>query len=209
MLKPFFDAFGGSATAATILVAGIGLAGVLGGALASYLTSHQTAYVNAITTERMKWVNTLRTNIAQVVALMFAVKSFDGDDDYPRDAFIKDLREANVLANTVTLQLNPRSLVDRNIILILFAIQECGTAVAWRESLDAMANALGEHAQWLLKMEWERVKVEARSPLGKWRHRKSYQRIVDEYEQFARRGNGLPQARHLTRHARLPEYLRS
>lgn len=209
MMKPFFDAFGGSATAATILVAVIGLTGVLGGALASYLTSHQTSYVNAITTERMKWVNTLRGNIAQIVSLMFHVKTFgDAGSSYSNAEFSADLRAANLLANTVALQINPRSLVDRNIILILYAMQESTTEGDWKANLTDLAHTLGDHAQWLLKMEWERVKFEARSPLGKLINRRVYRRLVDDYEQFARRGNGLTLARRLTRSATLPEYLR-
>lgn len=52
------------------------------------------------------------------------------------------------------------------------------------------------------------MKFEARSPLGKLINRRVYRRLVDDYEQFARRGNGLTLARRLTRSATLPEYLR-
>jgi len=180
---------GGGATALAIIVAIIGLAGAIGGAITSFFIAQKTVYVNSITAERMKWVTLLRGNIANLIGLITIVQSAKSSKDA---VSVDKLRETfvsmNQLAKTIELQLNPEGCVDRSIIAILEALY-ASTGSKSQGNIDDITRALVIHSQWLLKDEWDRVKYEAKSAFGKVvyfakriKRKRKYKRLIASEE---------------------------
>lgn len=75
-------------TTVAIIVAVIALVGVMTTAIASLLVSRRSTYLNAVTVERSKWIDKLRTNIAKMISLAHLI-----DTKTYRDANYIDLKE--------------------------------------------------------------------------------------------------------------------
>lgn len=177
---------GGGAAALAVLVAVLGLAGALGGAATSYIIGQQTVYVNSITTQRMKWVDSLRGKLVLLLAKINIVSTLlAGNDDIDMDRFLSLTHEIDELRQTLFLQLNPRGLIDGNVASIVDALVKSPSTTR-RAQTGALATTLREHSQWLLKAEWERIKFEARSPFGKLLHRGDFKKLQQEYEDYIR-----------------------
>jgi hypothetical protein len=122
--------------------------------------SRKTAFINTVTSERVKWINNIRENISKFVGLnhhWFVLKR-DIDED-KIDEITRDLR---VLRYYIKLQLNPRheATIDRAIMEIVDEISDKAPTYNVEE-LHEKLNALISTAQELLKAEWDKVKREA------------------------------------------------
>lgn len=138
-------------------------AGVIVAALIAFVVSRRTLYVTAVTTERSKWINALRTNLSTLTGRVLAMQDRSrGDANYVRGAdYWSDLDQIARIISKVTLQLNPRGAIDANLLKLLDALP--GLIDGKHASRIRDANSLlVRHAQWLLKEEWEVVKAEAR-----------------------------------------------
>ena len=157
---------------------------------ASLIVSRRTVYINSVTVERSKWIEKLRNNIADILAIAYSI--YQSNEDLSENEANSQAMKAKIdalyvdlhrLVSVVSLQLNPESKVDRTIMLIASFLR---TTVA-KTDQDALVAAhilLMRHSQWLLKFEWETVKYEASGPFRRivlaWKRRRRLKQY-DEY----------------------------
>lgn len=178
-----------------LIVALIGLGGVISGVVSGFVTTSRSLYINSITVERNKWLEKLRSNIAAFATEARAISlemAFDEkkkkdwekvcEDIDPSEEMLPPMpvlettskliahfRKIQELSYTLQLQLNPAGVIDRQIIRILTS----GGINNPRDMrrMTRTAKILVLHSQWLLKAEWEKVKFEGGSPWYRWKHR--------------------------------------
>jgi hypothetical protein len=125
--------------------------------------SRRTIYVNAVTAERSKWIEKLRQNIAEFAGLTHywvASKVEDRSLERQSDESESILRQLDKLRMLIRLQLNPQGEIDQRILRLITDIPNL-THHPETELLVMAEEQLIAHAQWLLKAEWEKVKVES------------------------------------------------
>jgi hypothetical protein len=174
---------------ALIALSGVVVAAILS-ALIAFVTSRKALFVNAVTVERSKWIEKLRNNIATYSAathgLFYKAKTEDWEKGASPEYFVQ-LREIQDLKLQLKLQLNPKGEIDANIILLVDRLYNLARKWTVGLDLEVTEHLLIQHAQWLLKAEWEKVKTEARGPLShliaKWAER----RYLAEYRELAKR----------------------
>lgn len=147
-LKDFFYIF------SIVTTFAIGLANVV----FNYKNSSRTQYINTITSERIKWINSIRENVSEFCGkARFLAYWGDESPDEKKDR----IKELNYLFNLIRLQLNPKGEADQKIFNVLKAI----TGVASPNSVEAYCKKEEELVtlvQEYLKTEWDRVKKEAK-----------------------------------------------
>ncbi|MGD9885185.1 MAG: hypothetical protein AB7J30_16235 [Hyphomicrobium sp.] len=127
--------------------------------------------MNSVTAERVKWINALRENVAELTGLTYnwsASGTWDetsgepGQDKERQKARDETVLKLDRLQMLIKLQLNP--IEDQAIISKLDELR--GHTHKFRiDQLKADLSALISMVQALLKDEWEKVKDEARSSL--------------------------------------------
>jgi hypothetical protein len=146
-----------------VIAAGIALIGVLIAAIISATISRRTAYLTTVTAERSKWIDNLRSNIAELAALCvyihFKVNMTSLTEYGKSPEHDENLRKIENLKATIQLQLNPNGTIDQNILRILSRIHFLATRQEY--TVVSAHWLLIAHSQWLLKEEWETVKYEA------------------------------------------------
>jgi hypothetical protein len=171
---------------ATVVAAAIALTGVVLSVLVSALVSRRSSYISSVTVERSKWIDKLRTNIADLLGALGHVHVQHSASQSYRNTptHFDDLRRIDTLIATITLQLNPRGEVDKNMIRLLEQMpREADTSPS---QFRAAERALILHSQFLLKEEWEKVKYESRLAITRpfaWCGRC---RRAREYREFCR-----------------------
>jgi hypothetical protein len=158
----------------------IALIGVLISAIISTVISRRSSYITAVTTQRSKWIDKLRENIAELLATCGAVRM--ALPDLASAEALGRREKADRLIATITMQLNPENRIDANMIglLPLFPTRAERIDQNYRE----LERAFVRHAQFLLKEEWEKVKYEAMGMLSKPQWYKAYRKRQAAYEHF-------------------------
>jgi hypothetical protein len=166
----------------SLIVAFIALIGSIAGAMvssanatkaavaqiASAETSAATALANAktvaysatVTSERSKWINALRENIASLSGILRTLSYLSERTEIDKVAQDKLLAEANGLIPLVRLQLNPFGIIETDIAKLLQELPSLATRPNGSD-LRQRDDLFVEHCRWLLKAEWEKVKTEA------------------------------------------------
>ena len=146
-LKDLFYVFGIVTTFA------IGIANVV----FNYKNSSRTQYINTITSERIKWINSIRENVSEFCGkARFLAYWGDESSDKKKDW----INELNYLFNLIRLQLNPKGEADQKIFNVMKEI----TGLASPNSVEDYCKTEEELialVQKYLKTEWDRVKKEA------------------------------------------------
>jgi hypothetical protein len=141
------------------------LAAAIVAAAVSYLVARRSIYINSVTVERSKWIGELRTNIARLSGQILTINQkqiFNRKFGVSDPEYHQYTEEIHRLTSLIKLQLNPFNEIDKNILLILDELEN-----SLNEPHSHMwflaDRLLIQHAQWLLKAEWEKVKFEAAS----------------------------------------------
>jgi len=131
--------------------------------LMSLLVSRRTIYINSVTVQRSTWIEKLRLNLAELAALCaFHHYKICTDNSYSKSKEHEEaLRKFENLTAVIRLQLNPMGRIDGNIIEIAITLEELAERGADDFSIHSAQWLLIRHSQWLLKEEWETVKMEA------------------------------------------------
>jgi hypothetical protein len=137
-------------------------------AVISYIISRRSLYVNSVTVERTKWIGELRTNIARLSGQILTInqKQIVDRSFGMSSQFHEYQEEIHRLTSLVKLQLNPFNEIDSNILRIVDHLEQ-----SFENPLDASWAGsdylLIAHARWLLKAEWDKVRMEAAGPIRK------------------------------------------
>lgn len=171
--------------AVPVVTAIIALTGVFLSAIVSAIVSRRSSYISSVTVERSKWIDKLRSNLADLLGVLGSIHLKTADKVYSGSAsYFEDRKRADTLIATITLQLNPRGAVDKNMIQLL----EKMPTEAERAGSDyrKAEKALILHSQFLLKEEWEKVKYESRLGIMRCLAWSGQRRRECEYTQFSR-----------------------
>lgn len=165
------------------------LAAAIVAAAVSYLVSRRSIYINSVTVERSKWIGELRSNISILSSQVLSINHIlvDGRtiEHIRSEEFQCQAKEIHRLTSLIKLQLNPFGEIDKHILQIIDDLEQSfqnPTDFSWAGK-DYLLIA---HAQYLLKAEWEKVKLEAAGPLRKpwlWVKSKLHMR---RYRQFVK-----------------------
>jgi len=165
-----------------IIAALIALFGALTSAIIALSISRRSAYLTSVTAERSKWIDKLRINIAELSGLCSYLnyKSVMISNYWETSEYDEMLRQIEKLEALIRLQLNPRGLIDQNIISIVQVIARLAQNRTDNRFYDAQWLLI-LHSQWLLKEEWETVKSEAAgsvrriaAAIKRWRRERAY-----------------------------------
>jgi hypothetical protein len=139
---------------------GIVLAFLLGAANLAYNIhiNRRTTFINTVTSERVKWIEKVRENLARFIGLSHHWMGLRNEESEKKNEIVSEL---DVLRYQIKLQLNPNGTQDKIIIDKVNTIPDlvCHPDIA--PARDAM-NDLILAAQNLLKGEWDKVKRESR-----------------------------------------------
>jgi hypothetical protein len=143
------------------------------------LNSARSVYSTAVTTERSKWINALRENIASLSGNLRTL-SYNAATTAPDPEIKKNaVRDVNKLISLIALQLNPFGVIEGNIRALIDKLP----SLADRSDTSLLRKydtLLIEHSRWLLKAEWNKVKAEAAGT----DHSAAELQYLDEYKQF-------------------------
>ncbi|QKO21167.1 hypothetical protein [Rhodoferax sp. BAB1] len=140
-----------------LLQAGVAVTFVLGlvNLYFNVKTSKRTSFINTVTSERVKWIGKIRTDIAELCALC------DQWILHPNHQPLPDLhREMERLKNQIRLQLNPNDPEDQNIERLLDQLPSWTQSSTLEDYLMLQASLVSA-TQAMLKREWDKVKDEA------------------------------------------------
>ncbi|EXI78499.1 MAG: hypothetical protein AW10_03023 [Candidatus Accumulibacter appositus] len=147
-----------------ILTAGVVVTLVLGiwNAVANARSSRRTTFINTVTSQRVKWIEQLRKDIATFSGLTYTW-CFSSLEDKPQEDDV--LREIDLLRHLIKLRLNPSGGPDQEITKLLDAIPTL-THESTHDQLRAALEQLTIVSQALLKAEWDKVKKESHAGDG-------------------------------------------
>lgn len=152
----------------------IALVGVLLSAFVANMVSKRSAYITAVTAERSKWIDKLRSNIADLLGVCGVIHTSMPLEATKKVTYLNsaeyrmNTQSADRLIALIALQLNPndKSGIDQNLIKLLPGLVE--SSEKDDEGYRVFEQRFVRHAQFLLKEEWEKVKSEAKGTFWAW-----------------------------------------
>ncbi|MAZ86052.1 MAG: hypothetical protein CL693_00190 [Cellvibrionaceae bacterium] len=139
--------------------------------IANWFHARKTAFINTVTSERVKWINKLRENVSEFCGLTHHWVHTELSEE-ESNTVLKDIDKVRIF---IKLQLNPKDPTDKDLIRIIDKIPEY-THESKKEKLKELINATIISTQDLLKIEWERVKLESKR--GEISSRKGSNRVA-------------------------------
>jgi hypothetical protein len=125
--------------------------------LVNYKTTRKTSFINTVTSQRIKWIEQLRQDIAAYCGLTHTwFYSGLAGTDKEHDV----LKEIDRLRHVIQLRLNPNGELDRKIQVLIQDIPNL-TDNSKRAELDKAIQDIVVASQEMLKKEWEKVKAES------------------------------------------------
>jgi hypothetical protein len=162
-------------------------------AFVSYAISRRSTYINSVTVERTKWIGELRSNIAKLSGHVLSInqRQFFDRDFGQSSQFREYEQEIHRLTSLIKLQLNPFNEIDKSLLQIIDDLEN--SLHNPREGSWGHDYLLIAHAQWLLKAEWDKVRMEAAGPFRKlnlcWKMRSR----LRQYRKFVEREGPHPE----------------
>lgn len=143
-----------------IYAAGIGVTFILGvwNFFQGYRATRKASFVNTVTSQRVKWIEQIRQDIAAFSGLThtWCQSGLEGTAEE-----VTVLKELDRLRHLIRLRLNPDGTLDRQITALIKRIPEL-THESQRPALLSALEELTTTSQALLKEEWEKVKAESK-----------------------------------------------
>lgn len=118
-------------------------------------TAKRTAFVNTVTSERVKWIAKVRDNVSTLCSLCDQWMLHRTQDSTPELQ-----RKIEQVKNEIRLQLNPNDLEDRDIERLLARLPSWSISMT-PEDYSKLQASLVIATQVMLKREWDKVKEEA------------------------------------------------
>jgi len=125
----------------------------------SLWSSKRAMFVNTVTASRLKWIDSLRDEVSEFIAVSSCLLAMNPSKDGPNKATA--LVQRDTLLHQIVLHLNPHDAEDKKIRGLAEHIRELmgkeGASAEISEALLRLRDATGEY----LKKEWTRVKEES------------------------------------------------
>lgn len=123
----------------------------------------RSVYINSVTAERSKWIDALRRLIADYTGAAERVISRRKDPKYEQSAeWATDVQSLRTNLSNLKMRLNPREAIAKNLIVAARKVDQAARIHRWAD-VDLASEIMVRHSQWVLKFEWNRVKMEAAS----------------------------------------------
>lgn len=135
-------------------------AAAVGNLVYSVTSTRKTRYINAITTARINWIQSLREKVSKFSGLAYHWSI----TPLGSEASQRIIEEADVLRVMIRLHLNPNDPEDVKTMVLLEEIPKF-TDPSKIEQLHDTIEKLVTGVQSRLKQEWERAKKEAKGEL--------------------------------------------
>lgn len=170
---------------------GAALVGVGISAVVSTIVSRLSVYINAVTSERSKWIEALRGTISNLSAAadrIVTLRQAKAANYAESVEWATDTQELHRLMTDLTLRLNP---TEPEALNLLKAARKLNASARLHSSAAVILadEVMVRHAQWVLKAEWERAKEEAAGRLQALRF--CYRRWRRAYNRFLLRDGSL------------------
>ena len=127
-------------------------------AFTAMIVAKRTAFINTVTSERVKWIQKVRENVSRFVGLTHTWLRSE-EDEAKRQALTEEI---DVLRYHIKLQMNPESTLDMAIIEKIDKIPNLASRPGDIFPVHQAMDELIEATQKMLKEEWEKVKGEAK-----------------------------------------------
>ena len=143
-----------------VLAAGVAVTLILGiwNAIVNYQANRRTTFVNTVTSQRIKWIEQLRQDIALFSGLTYHWCFTDVEGKPEEQEIIKELDR---LRHVIRLRLNPAGKDDQEIEKLIVEIPRLTAPINEAKLVEALER-LTRATQRLLKDEWEKVKKESK-----------------------------------------------
>lgn len=151
----------------------------------------RSVYINSVTAERSKWIDALRKSIADYSGAAERVISRRKDPQYEASTeWATDVQSIRTHLSNLKLRLNPREATAQNLIDAARKVYQAARIHRWSD-VDLASEILVRHGQWVLKFEWNRVKLEAASGNEKKRLEQEEAVLEKEYQEFLKHDGSL------------------
>jgi len=140
---------------ATFLVA-------LSNLLYSIFNNRRAAYINTVTTSRLKWIDSLRDKVAAFIAVSVRVLNPEITSTGKPD-ISELLQERDTLMHQIILHLNPHDVEDQSIQKYVEQSVLLASSGVYTPELQKLLSDLRNATQTYLKKEWTRVKRESKA----------------------------------------------
>jgi len=138
-----------------------------------FKNSKKTIFINSVTASRTKWIDTIRSTLAEFCSLASLISMDNGNKQDER------MYKLYQLIYLIKLQLNRNDQFDSKIIELIDLIEKDLYKSKQDNTLDSKIDELIHLSQDLLKLEWEGVKAETKKgDLSKREKRKLYRRYL-------------------------------
>ncbi|MFN0313927.1 MAG: hypothetical protein ACKVQA_02645 [Burkholderiales bacterium] len=118
-------------------------------------TAKRTAFVNTVTSERVKWIAKVRENVSTLCSLCDQWMFHRTQESTPGLQ-----RQIEQMKNEIRLQLNPKDVEDQDIERLLARLPSWTNSMTPEEYSKLQGNLVSA-TQAMLKREWDKVKDEA------------------------------------------------
>ncbi|HUD13636.1 MAG TPA: hypothetical protein VMQ56_08275 [Terracidiphilus sp.] len=123
----------------------------------SLRTNRRTIFVNTVTTSRLKWIDTLRDEVSEFIAVTTRL----ADHSLPLDKRTEMLLQRDTLLHQIALHLNPVDPEDQRLKTLAIRARELSEQGDVKKELPAALTELRDATGNYLKKEWNRVKNES------------------------------------------------
>jgi hypothetical protein len=117
--------------------------------------ARRTAFINTVTSERVKWIAKVRDNVSTLCSLCDQWTVHRSQESMPELQ-----RQIERVKNEIRLQLNPKDVEDQDIERLLARLPSWSTSMTPEDYAKLQANLVSA-TQTMLKREWDKVKDEA------------------------------------------------
>lgn len=123
----------------------------------SFRNNRRTTFVNTVTASRLRWINSLRDDVAEFLA----VTTRFSDRPISHDDLGRFRSERDTLLHKIVLHLNPIDEEDRRIKTLAHKARDLSEALTPLDQLSIVLIELRDATGIYLKKEWNRVKQES------------------------------------------------
>lgn len=118
-------------------------------AFSAFVTGRRSVYISSVTAERSKWIEKLRSNIAELLQVCAAINN----ETQTSQAYDEKRNKADGLISLISLQLNPADEggIDKNLIAYLRILVEATEKPG--DEFRKEEKKLVRHSQFMLKEE--------------------------------------------------------
>jgi hypothetical protein len=189
-------------TTETVTLIGIGLTFFVGAfnLVITIKNARKTAFINSVTASRIKYIQDLRNTISQFCEVVYRAYNYSHNKEslnLPADKTLEFEIEADKLKYLIRLYLNPEDKYwDDKIIWLINDISKIHIS-SFKDIGDfkQKVEELMIVTQYLLKLEWERAKIESKKGIVSDDEKKAlYDKYVNLYEKYIKELNSKERA---------------